>query len=227
VALRAVIFDFDGVLVNSEPLHFRSMRESLIPEGIVIDSAEYLQKYVAYDDRRAIRIALEQHGQPADRVRVEIVADRKARMFAEMMKEIPFFPGARELVRELQRELPLGIASGARCSEIVDILEAGGLRDAFAAIVGADDVARTKPYPDPYLEALRRLQEVAPNLAAGDCVAIEDTLAGIEAARAAGMIVVGVAHTFAASALAAAHHVLPSLRRVNAVELRALVARPT
>jgi beta-phosphoglucomutase len=221
-----VIFDFDGVLVNSEPLHFRSMRESLIPEGIIIDSTEYLRNYVAYDDRRAIRIALEQHGQPADRVRVEIVADRKARMFAEMMTEIPFFPGARELVRELQREVPLAIASGARCSEIVDILEAGGLRDAFAAIVGADNVERTKPYPDPYLEALRRLQEVAPNLAAGDCVAIEDTLAGIEAARAAGMIVVGVAHTFDASVLTAAHHVLPSLRRVSAAELRMLVSRP-
>ena len=225
--MRAVIFDFDGVLVNSEPLHFRAMRESLVPEGIVIDSVEYLREYVAYDDRRAIRTALQQHGQPADAVRVEVVADRKARMFAEMKSEIPFFPGARELVRELQRDgVPLAIASGARHSEIEDLLEAGGLRDAFTAVVGADDIARPKPYPDPYLEALRQLLGVAPGLTPAECVAIEDTVPGISAARAAGMIVVGVAHTFDASLLASAHHVLPSLRRVNALELRALVSSP-
>jgi beta-phosphoglucomutase len=226
VSLRAVIFDFDGVLVNSEPLHFRAMRESLIPEGILIDSTEYLRNYVAYDDRGAIRLALEQHGHPSDAVRVEIVADRKARMFAEMKSGIPFFPGARELVRELQRgEVPLGIASGARRAEIEDLLETGGLRNAFAAVVGADDVMRTKPDPEPYLEALRQLQQVAPGLEAGDCVAVEDTPAGIAAALAAGMTVVGVAHTFEASVLASAHHVLPSLRRVSAAELRALTAR--
>jgi HAD superfamily hydrolase (TIGR01509 family) len=225
--VRAVIFDFDGVLVNSEPLHFRAMRESLIPEGIVIEAAEYLHKYVAYDDRTAIGLALEEHGRPVDFVRVEIIADRKARMFAELKGGIPFFPGARELVRSLrQEEVPLGIASGARCSEIVDLLEAGGLRDAFAAVVGADNVERTKPHPDPYLEALRRLQPVAPGLEAADCVALEDTPPGIAAARAAGMIVVGVAHTYDATVLASAHHVLRSLRRVDAAALRALTSRP-
>lgn len=225
--MRAVIFDFDGVLVNSEPLHFRAMRDSLVPEGIVIDPTEYLRNYVAYDDRGAIRLALEQHGHPSDPVRVEIVADRKARMFAELKGEIPFFPGARELVRGLRREeVPLGIASGARCSEIEDLLDAGGLRDAFATIVGADNVQRTKPHPEPYLEALRRLQPVAPGLEAGDCVTIEDTPPGIAAALAAGMIVVGIAHTYDANVLASAHHVLPSLRRLDAAALRALVSRP-
>ena len=226
MSLRAVIFDFDGVLVNSEPLHFRALRDSLIPEGIVIDSTEYLRNYVAYDDRGAIRLALEQHGHPWDAVRVEIVADRKARMFAEMKSGIPFFPGARELVRDLQRQVPLGIASGARHSEIEDLLEAGGLRDAFAAVVGADDVARTKPHPEPYLEALKQLQQITPGLEAGDCVALEDTPPGIAAARAAGMTVIGVAHTYDASVLASAHHVLPSLRRVNAAALRALASTP-
>jgi beta-phosphoglucomutase len=214
------------VLVNSEPLHFRSMREALVPEGIVIDNTEYLRNYVAFDDRVAIRLALEQHGHASDAVTVEIVADRKARMFAEMTSEVPFFPGARELVRELEREVPLAIASGARCSEIIELLEAGGVRDAFAAVVGADNVARTKPHPDLYLEALRRLQDVAPGLEAADCVAVEDTPVGIASARAAGMTVIGIAHTVDAGLLGSAHHVLSSLRRLNAIELRALVARP-
>lgn len=220
-----MIFDFDGVLVNSEPLHFRALRDSLVPEGILIDSTEYLRNYVAYDDRGAIRLALEQHGRPWDAVNVEIVADRKARMFDEMKKEIPFFPGARELVRDLQREMPLAIASGARHSEIEDLLEQGGLRDAFSAVVGADDVQRTKPHPEPYLEALRLLQPSAAGLEAKDCVALEDTPVGIAAARAAGMTVIGVAHTYDSDALGSADHVLISLRRVDAAALRALAAR--
>lgn len=219
-----MIFDFDGVLVNSEPLHFRALRASLVPEGILIDGTEYLRNYVAYDDRRAIRLALEQHGRPADAVRVEIVADRKARMFDELKKGIPFFPGARELVRDLQRELPLAIASGARRAEIEALLEEGGIRDAFTAVVGADDVHQTKPHPEPYLEALRQLQPGTPGLQASDCVALEDTPVGIAAARAAGMTVVGIAHTYDSAALGTADHVLTSLRRIDAAALRALTA---
>lgn len=222
--MRAVIFDFDGVLVDSEPLHFRAMRESLVPEGIVIDNTEYLRNYVAYDDRNAMRLALDQHGRGRDPARVEQLAQRKARVFEQLRRDVPFFPGARELVRELQREVPLAIASGARCAEIVDILDEGGVRDAFAAIVGADDVARTKPHPEPFLEALRRLQPLAEGLEAADCVVLEDTPPGIAAARAAGMTVVGVAHTYDAGRLAAAHHVVPSLRRFDAAALKALVA---
>jgi beta-phosphoglucomutase len=224
--VRAVVFDFDGVLVNSEPLHFRAMRDSLTPEGIVIDATEYLRNYVAYDDRRAIRIALEQHGHPPDPARIEVIADRKMRLFADLKSEIPFFPGARDLILELRKEVPLAVASGARHAEIEDILVTGGVRDAFTAIVGADDVTRTKPDPEPYLEALRLLQQVTHDLDVRDCVAIEDTPPGIAAARAAGMIVVGIAHTYDAAVLSTAHHVLPSLRRVNAALLHALTPRP-
>ena len=199
--MRAVIFDFDGVLVNSEPLHFRAMRDSLIPEGIVIDSTEYLRNYVAYDDRSAIRLALEQHGHPCDPVRVEIVADRKARMFAEMKSGIPFFPGARELVRE---------PAAARCrwpsrpAPATPRSRTSWTR-AACATPSPPSWARTtwsapSRDPEPYLEALRQLQDRSrPGLEAGDCVAIEDTPPGIAAARAAGMTVVGVAHTYDAA----------------------------
>ena len=221
--MRAVIFDFDGVLVNSEPLHYRAMRDALAPEGILVDPAEYLREYVAYDDRLALGRALELHGQPAGVVRIEELAARKARMFAQLKKEVPFFPGVRALVRGLHKAMPVGIASGARHEEIESILEQGGLRKCFDAVVGADDVARTKPHPDPYLEALRLLTARRAGLKAGDCVAIEDTPPGIEAARAAGMKVVGVGHTYETGRLAAADHVVLSLRRMTAATLRALV----
>jgi HAD superfamily hydrolase (TIGR01509 family) len=221
--LRAVIFDFDGVLVNSEPLHFRAMRDSLAPEGIAIDAAEYLRHYVAYDDRSAIRLALQQHGRALDAGHIEEVTERKARVFAQLKGEVPFFPGVRPLIRGLQRQVSLAIASGARCAEIEDILDAGHVRQYFTAIVGADDVSRTKPDPEPYLEALRRLRAQKSDLEASECVVVEDTPPGIAAGRAAGMTVVGVAHTYDAAQLTGAHHVVPSLRRMTARSLRALV----
>jgi HAD superfamily hydrolase (TIGR01509 family) len=222
--MRAAIFDFDGVLVNSEPAHFIALREALRPEGVVISEIEYLGRYVAYDDRRAAAMALEHHGRPAPPDRVRGVAERKASLYEELLREVPFFPGARELVRGLQERMPLAIASGARHVEIEEILDKGGLRDAFAAVVGADDVRRTKPDPEPYLEALRQLRRATPDLEASQCMALEDTPPGIAAARGAGMIVIGVAHTYDAPRLAAAHRVVESLREVSAEALLALAA---
>jgi beta-phosphoglucomutase len=223
--MRAAIFDFDGVLVNSEPAHFIALREALAPEGIAIGELEYLARYVAYDDQRAVARALETHGRRPAPALVEAIAERKAAVFFELRREVPFFPGARDLVRGLARRMPLAIASGARHAEIEDILQAGGLRDAFAAVVGADDVARTKPDPEPYLEALRRLRPLAEGLEPAQCLALEDTPPGIAAARAAGMTVVGVAQTYEATRLETAHHVVPSLRGLDAAALLALVTR--
>ena len=146
--LRAVVFDFDGVLVDSEPLHFRALRGCLLPEGIEIDESEYYATYVAYDDRTAIRLALERHGTPYDAGRVDRVAKLKSGLFDELLGGIPFFPGARELVRALAGDLPLAIASGALRSEIERILAAGGLRECFRAIVGAEDVRADEAGPD-------------------------------------------------------------------------------
>jgi beta-phosphoglucomutase len=222
--LRAVVFDFDGVLVDSEPLHFRALRDCLLPEGISIDEAEYYALYAAYDDRTAIRLALEQHGTGYDADLVDLVARRKASLFDELLRGIPFFPGAADLVRDLARQLPLAIASGALRSEIERILAAGGLREAFRAIVGAEDVARTKPDPMPYRHAVSLLARQAQGLEPEHCVAFEDTMAGIASARAAGLKVVAVTHTYPAEKLGAAHLVVPGLPGLARADLDALFA---
>lgn len=222
--MRAVIFDFDGVLVDSEPLHHRSLREALAPEGIEISTQEYEQVYLAYDDREAIRLALERHEKPCSQERVEQIALRKALHFEALLGRVPLFPGARELVRALARELPLGIASGALRGEIEAILERAGLRECFVTIVGADDVERTKPDPLPYLEAARLLRAHVPDLEPHECLALEDSPPGMAAARAAGMTVVGVAHTYAAARLRGlAHHVVESLVELDLGALQALL----
>ena len=222
--LRAVVFDFDGVLVDSEPLHFRALRGGLQSEGIAIDEDEYYARYAAYDDRTAIRLALEQHGTPYDAERVGRTAKRKSELFDELLPGIPFFPGARELVRDLARELPLAIASGALRSEIERILAAGGLRECFRAVVGAEDVERTTPDPLPYASAVALLARESSGLRPEDCVAFEDTMAGIASARAAGLKVIGVSHTYPAEKLGAAHRVAPGLSAIARADLDALFA---
>ena len=222
MSMKAVVFDFDGVLVNSEPLHYRALRECLLGEGIDIDEAEYASYYLAYDYWEAIRIALERHGYAYDPVRVNALAERKAETFERLLATVPFFPGARELVEALSAEVPLAIASGALRSEIERILAPSGLRARFAAVVGAEDVERGKPNPEPYLTALGHLRRLVPDLAPASCLVIEDTMAGIGAGLAAGMKVVGVAHTYPPAKLAAAHLVVERLVGLQPSELQRL-----
>jgi beta-phosphoglucomutase len=222
VALRAAVFDFDGVIVDSEPLHFRSLRDALKGDGVTITRGEYWSRYLAYDDRAAIRLALELHGEAAPSDRISRIEGRKALRFAELIPEVPVFDGARELVRKLADLVPLAIASGARHDEIEAILSGALLRDAFAAIVGVEDAAGTKPDPAPYLEAARRLRAKAPGLAAEECLAFEDSSPGIASALGAGMRVVGVAHSYPPETLGAAHRVVGSLVGLAPEELRGL-----
>lgn len=220
--MRAAIFDFDGVLVNSEPLHFRALREALLPEGISIDEQAYANEYLAYDDRGAIRLALGNHAKPADRDKVEEVAARKAELFDGWLTGIPFFAGARELVRQLAGAMPLAIASGALTQEIEIMLTGGGVRDAFGAIVGADQVRNGKPHPEPYLLAMQRIADQAPGLTPAECLVFEDSPPGIASARAAGMKVVAVTNSYPAAKLGAANRVVASLVGLEMASLREL-----
>jgi beta-phosphoglucomutase len=220
--LRAAVFDFDGVIVDSEPLHFRSLREALLSEAVEITHEEYLDHLLAYDDRSSIRLAFERRGEQPDAARLARVERAKIERFACLIPEIPVFPGAREVIGALAAEVPLAIASGARREEIEATLEGIGLRGSFQAIVGAQDASRTKPDPAPYLEAARRLGSRVPGLAPGECVAFEDSLPGVMSALGAGMKVIGVAHSYPAAKLRPAHRVVDSLAALEPASLGAL-----
>ena len=126
------------------------------------------------------------------------------------------------MIGALAAELPLAIASGARHEEIEAILTGIGLRDAFAALVGAQDADRTKPDPAPYLEAARRLEARVPGLLPAECVAFEDSVPGVLSALGAGMKVVGVAHSYPPAKLQSAHRVVDSLAALEPASLGAL-----
>jgi beta-phosphoglucomutase len=225
VPLRAAVFDFDGVIVDSEPLHFRALHDALLEDGVAITREEYWGIYLAYDDRGAILRALEQHREPADAGRVARIQARKVARFAELIPRIPVLDGASEMVRSLAAEVPLAIASGARHEEVESILAGLGLRDSFSAIVGAEDAACTKPDPAPYLEAARLLAARERGLRPADCVAFEDSPPGIQSALGAGMRVVGVASSYPVEELRAAHRVVRSLCGLAPSELHALFPR--
>jgi HAD superfamily hydrolase (TIGR01509 family) len=222
--VRAAIFDFDGVIANSEPLHFASLRDTLAEDGVSIGEDEYYRLYLAYDDRGALRLALAEHRVPFDAARIERLARRKQEIFDALLPRVPFFPGVQALVRRLAEEVPVAIASGALREEIEAVLTAGGLRDAFRAIVGAGEVSQGKPHPEPYLKAAAQLAPLAPGLRPADCVVFEDSMPGIAAARAAGMKVVAVTNSYPAAKLTAAHRVVSSLEGLDGADLRSLFA---
>jgi beta-phosphoglucomutase len=214
--LSGVVFDFDGVLVDSEPLHFEALKAGLDAEGIKITREEYLAHYIAYDDRESIRRALREHGLPYEAARIERVAVRKAEMFEGGLGGVVLFPGVRDLIRALAERVPLAIASGARRIEIESALQAAGLRSFFREIVSSESVRSGKPHPEPYQRALLYLSDPgAPPIPPERCVAFEDSIAGIASAREAGMKVVAVANSLPASRLTLAHRVVLGLDEIT------------
>src|SRR5262245_57515497 len=130
--LSGVVFDFDGVLVDSERAHFEGLRRALAKKGVVITFPEYTDHYLAYDDRGGVRRALERHKGDASPDLVEEVVAAKKATFAALLPAIPFLPGAKDLVVALhEAAVPLAIASGARREEIETLLGAQGLRQRF------------------------------------------------------------------------------------------------
>jgi beta-phosphoglucomutase len=204
--IRAVIFDFNGILVDDEEIHFELFREILGREGIVLSARAYYERYLGYDDRGCFEAALGEAGRPFDRDRIEELIARKAERYVAVAEcGLRFFPGAADCLAALAGRWPLAICSGALGPEIEFALGLLGRRDRVAVIVSAEDTTRCKPDPEGYLltlDALRSLRGTGlRNLEAKHCLVIEDSLAGVASAKGAGMWTVGVLHTYAADEL--------------------------
>jgi HAD superfamily hydrolase (TIGR01509 family) len=217
---RAVIFDFDGVIADTEGLHFETFARVLEEEGIRISGADHDERFLGVNDREGYRRAFAEKGREIPAREVDLLVARKSAYYRTRLGEVRLFPGAAELVEGLQGRCLLAIASGGRGVEIEAVLRAHELRECFLAILSADEVALSKPSPEPYLKALERLRVAAPgpasDLAAGECLVIEDSVFGIQAALAAGMRCLAVAHTFPREKLAAAHRVVERIGELSA-----------
>jgi beta-phosphoglucomutase len=220
--LKAVVFDFDGVIADSEPLHLRAYQTVLQRDGIELTPDDYYKRYLGFDDSGLFRALAQDRGIELDHDQVDSWVESKSEIIAEMLSsDGVLFPGAAACVRMLAERFPLAIASGALESEIEIVLERAGLADCFKTIASASDGVRGKPAPDLYLLAIGKLRDFV-SLDADSCLAIEDSKWGLEAAHRAGLRTVAVTHTYPAAELPGAGLVVEHLRDITIPKLERL-----
>ncbi len=224
MTVRAVVFDFDGVIANSEPLHFRALRDVLAEAGIPLTEREYYARYLGFDDAGALAAIAADQQLNWTAPHIANLIQRKAVCLEVLERnQSVLFPGARTTIERLAVEGPLAIASGALREEIERVLERELLSKYFRAIVASGETPASKPAPDPYLKAVTLLSHVLDDrIAAADCVAVEDSRWGIESARAAGLRTVAVTHTYPAEELLLADAIVPALDAITWEYLRNL-----
>jgi beta-phosphoglucomutase-like phosphatase (HAD superfamily) len=203
MVLQAVIFDFDGVIADSERLHLRAYQEILAPEGVTLSEGDYYDRYLGYDDVGVFRELGKDRGLAMDEGRLATLIERKGQRYDELAAAGEMlYPGAADFIRAAAAVVPIAIASGALTHEIEEILERAGLRPLFPVIVGADQTARSKPHPEPYVTAFARLKAHAGReLEPWRSVAIEDSKWGLVSARGADLRLVAVTNTYSAAEL--------------------------
>ncbi|HEX8458277.1 MAG TPA: HAD family phosphatase [Pyrinomonadaceae bacterium] len=207
--IKAILFDFNGVIIDDEPLQMKAAQAALAAEGITLTEQDYYDS-LGMDDATFFRAALARAGRDGDDELFKRVLDEKVRQHREMIaEELPLFPGVVTFIKALARHYPLAVVSMARRDDIGHVLERAGLERAFTVVVSAEDVSACKPDPACVNRALEKLNEARQRagqtpLAPAECLVIEDAPPGIEAARRAGMRTLGVTNTVSESALRAA-----------------------
>ncbi len=226
LALQAVIFDFDGVIANSEPLHLRAFQRALGDDGIVLTAEEYYARYLGYDDVGAFQAIGRDRQIDMSAARLTALVERKGLHLNDIMQagEV-LFPGAAEFIRASADVVPLAIASGALRHEIDEIISAAGLSALFETIVASGDTPESKPSSAPYRLAFERLRAAHPGIEPNRCVAIEDSRWGLASAAGAGLRCVGVTTSYPAGELGtAAELIAEGLHRLTVGSLDDLVA---
>lgn len=220
--LRAIIFDFDGVIVDTEGFHFEALQRVLKEERIPLTWDEYTQHYLAMDDKQCLRAIHARHEREVTTQKIQELTERKTTLFfSHAADSVATFPGVKRFIHQAAQKNPLAIASGALREEIEFLLTKVGLREYFPVVVAAEDVEKGKPDPEAYVTALARLNRLGSGkvLRPSECLVIEDSRHGVAAATAAGMRCLAVANSYSPEELALAHAVVKSLEGLNPVQL--------
>ena len=226
--LRLVVFDFDGVITDSEPAHFEAFRRALKSIGVNLSWEQYCQTYLTYTDREAFQMVLKDQKRESTQGAINVLVEKKRVEFAKFLESNQkIMPGVPELLQNLQKnQIPCGICSGAIRSEIDFVLRQTNLSEYFRFIVAADDVRRSKPNPEAYLLSMKIGREFCNHdkeLESLECIAVEDSVGGICAAKAAGMICLAVTNSYPADQLRQADVVVDELTMVDTDFLKKLV----
>jgi len=226
--LAMVIFDFDGVIADSEPAHFQMFRQILQPQGIEFTWSNYCEKYLGYEDEECIYRVLTDCGHQPSRALVTELARRKSLEFARYMEQnCVIMPGVPQLLADLRaHDVICSICSGALHREVLSILKQAYLEGFFAQIVAADDVTAGKPDPQGYRLTLTRANanlDGQTQIQPSQCLAIEDSIWGIQAAKAAGMACLAVTTSYPQENLVGADLIVKDLTCVDTARLSKLL----
>ena len=207
--IQAVFFDFNGVIVDDEPLQMKAYQEVLGREGLTLTEADYYGS-LGMDDVTFVRASFERAERELDEETLARVLDAKTAAHRKLLEgELPLFPGVVTFIKALSRQYSVGLVSMARRTEIDHVLGRAALADYFNVIVSAEDATACKPDPSCYNNALEFLNrrrgegQVIP-LRPDECLVVEDSPPGIRSGRAAGMRTLGVTNTVSDAALRAA-----------------------
>ena len=224
-SLQAIVFDFDGVIADSEPLHLRAFQQILAEEGIELSSADYYSRYLGYDDVGLLQaLAVDRAVTMTSSQVTDLVARKGVRLQQMLRDDHVLFPGAVEFIRSAAAEVPIAIASGALKPEILSIIETAGIHGLFTTIVASGDTPQSKPSPAPYLLAFEQLrQKTGRALEPYRCVAVEDSNWGLQSARGAGLRCVAVTNSYPADQLDA-ELIVSGLNALSVERLDQLVA---
>jgi HAD superfamily hydrolase (TIGR01509 family) len=231
VSLRAIIFDLDGVLVDSEPLHLSAFRKALGTDGSKLTDELYTDRYLSLSDRDAFAAFHRDMKKPLSQDELAQFMNKKAEIFSALVQTeglLPY-PAVPELVMALAQRYPLAVASGARRNEVEFVLESAGIRSYFEALVSSDDVKNGKPDPESFLQSVELLNASGKRPTAirpDECVVIEDSKANVVAAHQAGMKCVAVATSYPAFELSAADLVVPSIAALKISQVEDLFQAP-
>jgi beta-phosphoglucomutase len=219
--LRAIVFDFDGVITDSEVLHLRSFNQVLAQYGVEISTKDYYKEYLGLSDLDCFKALVDKKVLQKPAKGIENLAKEKTEVFEKLAKtEGRIIEGVRDFLQMLsQNNIPMAICSGALLAEIELILEEARLRPFFEVIVSAEFVKKGKPSPEGFLLTLRKLNRNLRRMPDGgqnpilpnQCIVIEDSHWGLEAARAAGMHTVAVTNSYDADQLAMAEKIVMGL----------------
>ncbi len=220
--LRAVIFDFDGVITDSEILHFRAFNAVLAPHGFELTKHEYYKDYLGMADKDCFKALIGEGRLRIKESQIPALIQQKTQVFEQLARtEGRIIEGVRELLDLLAKaQVPIAICSGALRPEIELILEEAGLRDCFDIIVSAEEVHHGKPDPEGFLLALQKLNDVWPDPIAPECcIVVEDSHWGLKAAQTAGMRTVAVTNTYDAAQLRQADKIVHRLNDLTLDDL--------
>jgi len=223
--LRAIIFDFDGVITDSEILHLRAFNQSLAQYGIEITKNDYYTMYLGFNDTDCYKLLIEKGLLKMDEQQINTLMIQKKKLFEQLAKaEGKMIEGVRDFLNMLeQNNIPMAICSGSLLTEVEMVLEDARLRHLFEVVVSGEQVKKGKPDPEGFLLSLQRLNENRENpIMANQCIVIEDSHWGLEAAKAAGMHTIAVTNSYDAGQLGMADKIVDQLNELSIDDLQRL-----